>query len=402
MKRFLLLFIILYTFKAVHAQSLFDDAIMNENNSPKNQIMEIGGYLRTGIITNFKLDNIKNNYSETALNLKLKNDIVNCFSDIRLSLNKTEIIMNLREAWIEIYLGSLDFRLGNQIISWGRADGINPTDNLTPKDYSKFKNNEDDYKIANISYRARYYLPNITFEGVLIPFYKYSEIFYETDNKEIIDLIYALKITLQNSIFEGSLSWFDGRQPEAGLSGFNTRSAAEQIVLGADFVFTFNKLSLRGETAYSYTQDYTVYTYIPNPEIEWIIGFDTDFIPEVTLGFQYYGKWIEDWNKLEINNAYAIIKDFNRLLWNQTKEYQNNISSIIKLKLFHDTINLDLFGNYNITTEEIQSRIKLHWNLADALNFYTGVNYVSGPNGTRSDLAEDYMQTFFAEIKFSF
>lgn len=41
----------------------------------------------------------------------------------------------LGDLYLDVTLGRLDVRLGKQEIRWGRADGFNPTDNLTPFDY---------------------------------------------------------------------------------------------------------------------------------------------------------------------------------------------------------------------------------------------------------------------------
>lgn len=42
----------------------------------------------------------------------------------------------LREAYADRRFGTCGVRLGRQIISWGRADGINPTDRISPRDYT--------------------------------------------------------------------------------------------------------------------------------------------------------------------------------------------------------------------------------------------------------------------------
>ena len=38
----------------------------------------------------------------------------------------------LIEAYATVHFSKSDLRIGKQIVAWGRADGINPTDNLTP------------------------------------------------------------------------------------------------------------------------------------------------------------------------------------------------------------------------------------------------------------------------------
>src|SRR5262249_54766607 len=37
---------------------------------------------------------------------------------------------------IKLDLGHLDLELGRQKLAWGRTDGVNPTDNLTPRDWT--------------------------------------------------------------------------------------------------------------------------------------------------------------------------------------------------------------------------------------------------------------------------
>lgn len=42
--------------------------------------------------------------------------------------------LKLGEAYLDVSLGSVDLRLGNQLINWGTADGINPTSVANPRD----------------------------------------------------------------------------------------------------------------------------------------------------------------------------------------------------------------------------------------------------------------------------
>ena len=42
----------------------------------------------------------------------------------------------LNEAYFDAYLEKVDLRVGRQVINWGTADGINPTNEINPKDYT--------------------------------------------------------------------------------------------------------------------------------------------------------------------------------------------------------------------------------------------------------------------------
>ena len=60
----------------------------------------------------------------------------------------------IREAYLDLSHGPLDLRIGKQIIAWGRADRINPTDNLTPRDYTLLVPDDDDQRLGTPAVKA--------------------------------------------------------------------------------------------------------------------------------------------------------------------------------------------------------------------------------------------------------
>ena len=56
----------------------------------------------------------------------------------------------------------LDVRAGRQIIAWGRADGLNPTDNLTGEDLTLLAPDDDDRRLGTTALRASYYLGDVS------------------------------------------------------------------------------------------------------------------------------------------------------------------------------------------------------------------------------------------------
>ena len=77
--------------------------------------------------------------------------------------------VDLREAYVNAYLGPFDLRLGKQIIVWGRADALNPTNNLTPVDFRIRSPLEDDIRLGNVGARAFLRLGAVRLEGVWMP-----------------------------------------------------------------------------------------------------------------------------------------------------------------------------------------------------------------------------------------
>ena len=102
---------------------------------------------------------MKANYGELALQLRTaKTAYGDGFADARIRYglqgNAPGTFVDLREAYVNAYLGPFDLRLGKQIIVWGRADALNPTNNLTPVDFRIRSPLEDDIRLGNVGARA--------------------------------------------------------------------------------------------------------------------------------------------------------------------------------------------------------------------------------------------------------
>jgi hypothetical protein len=60
----------------------------------------------------------------------------------------------LREGYAQIRLGKLDLRAGRQIIVWGRADKVNPTDSWSTRDFTLLAPNDDDQRLGVTTLQA--------------------------------------------------------------------------------------------------------------------------------------------------------------------------------------------------------------------------------------------------------
>ena len=99
-----------------------------------------------------------------------ENDLQNPFYTSNLTL---PFSFEVREAYFELYnfiIKNLDITIGRQRIAWGTADGINPTDNLSPYDLSDiwdFTNNHSGIDAIDF----RYYIKDTKIEGVFLPYF---------------------------------------------------------------------------------------------------------------------------------------------------------------------------------------------------------------------------------------
>lgn len=75
---------------------------------------------------------------------------------------------DLREAFIDAYIGAFDIRLGLQQIVWGEADGVFVTDLLSPLDLSEFLTQDfSDIRLGIPALKTIYYAGSVEITGVL-------------------------------------------------------------------------------------------------------------------------------------------------------------------------------------------------------------------------------------------
>lgn len=80
--------------------------------------------------------------------------------------------IDIDEAYLDVYTGQVDIRLGIQKFAWGRLDEINPTDNLNPEDLTEGGTNDEvDRKIGVPALKVNAYSDAANVEVAFVPFY---------------------------------------------------------------------------------------------------------------------------------------------------------------------------------------------------------------------------------------
>ena len=363
--------------------------------------------------------------------------------------------VDVREAYVNTYLGPIDLRLGKQIIVWGRADMLNPTNNLTPADFRARSPIEDDRRLGNIGARVFVRLSPIRLEGVWLPAYsptnlpalslpKYVSFGDPTfPRTELKDGLGAGRVHLELASFEMSFSYLNGYAPMPGLTLANlliqpdnpalgqrpsvllSRTAYRQQVVGFDFSTTIGTLvALRGEAAYRRPYDYQNRLYAPHPDIQYVLGADHTF-GSVSVIVQYLGRYTFDWEKkngtrsgpdTEIlavdysDGAYNIASGLaqqelaknNQMLFSQTAQLQHLATARIEWLLAHDTLSLSALGFMNFTTKEWLVAPKIGYHLSDSMMAYVGAEIFHGPAGTLFGMIDQSMSAGYAELRATF
>jgi hypothetical protein len=398
---------------------------------------------------------IKAAYGELALQLRVKKERYgDAYAEARLRYGlqgeERALFVDLREAYVNAYVGPVDFRLGHQIIVWGRADAFNPTNNLTPVDLRVRSPVEDDRRVGNVGARTFLNFAPVRIEGVWMPLYAATE-FPPIEPGEFITLVEdfpapklenglgAGRVHLELPAFEMSASYLYGHAPLPGLSRFGytigvsppeifiARRAYDHHVVGFDFSTAISDVfALRGEAAYRHPLDYEDRVHAPRPDLQYVVGIDRAF-GSVSVILQYMGRYVFDWQRedgpddpleptalSDITTLSPAVEGFinagidaelaarNQVLFSQTERIQHLASARIEWLTLHDTLSLSALGMLNFTTEEWLVYPKLGYQLSDGMSAYVGAEIYVGPEGTLLDLIDEQLSAGYAELRFSY
>jgi len=309
------------------SQTNADAASGEEGTGGGGLPFDLNGYVRgdafVGKVPTKGAAEMKAAYGELSLKVTTKKlKYGDAFAEMRLryglQTGSRIQLVDLREAYVNLYAGPFDLRLGQQIIVWGRADAVNPTNNLTPTDLRVHSPNEDDRRLGNFAARAFLNFQPFRLEGVWVPLYTPSElplgfvqnviwspgVFPQPNLKNGTE---AVRLHLELPDVELSASYLYGYAPLPGLeyagnyvTGANPavyvqRHAYNQHVIGGDFSTTIaNWLGVRGEIAYRKPLHYNDRPYAPKPDVMYVLGLDHTF-DDVSVIAQYIGKYTVKW-----------------------------------------------------------------------------------------------------------
>ena len=454
MKTILIIALLLLTCQA-YPQGVFESSLSGGSDFG-NSRLSIGGYTRgaafLGIIPE-QDPYLQSLYAETSIKMKYNGGSWGgAFTDIRFytgsEYNEKVHKMDLREAYADFNINRLGLRFGKQILSWGRADGFNPTDNLTPKNYFVRSSEPDDLKIGNILLRAQYQAFDfLRLEVDLVPWYAPS--LYRFDLIEMPAFVrinpvvqpgfawddgsIGAKADLIFGLVEGALSWYSGydhlpalapgavtMSPTEGLDVGINQTPYRQQVFGADFATTLLGTGLRGEFAYKVPDTDSARPFKPNPEFQWVVSLDRGFGP-LRLVAAYNGKWVKDFIPADAPGEFdpAILADpsiwpmlegmfanqigyYNRILFDQTHETSHTVLFRPSLQLFHESLEVEAAVIWNITTEEYLLYPKVTWKHGSGIQASMGYQHYAGPENTRFSWIKDAFNGPFIEFKASF
>ena len=329
----------------------------------------------------------------------------------------------LREAFVDLRFGRLDVRAGRQIIAWGRADGLNPTDNLTGEDLTLLAPDDDDRRLGTTALRASYYLGDVSVAGFWLPEFRGHRFplpptpgfTFVRDRPEWPGDQWALRVEQTGRAVDWSASYFRGRDltPDLGvplaaaIRGGETAIALSHHriqVFGGDMAMNVGRIGLRAEGAYVDTEDGAGRDpFIKNPFLFVLVGGDRTFREYLNLNVQYLYRFVrgDRISRPGLSPTEAGVAELQGILNSQATRVQHGASFRASYKWLRETLEGECAAAGFVGPDGLALRPKVTYTVTDHWKVLAGAEIYRGDSSSVFGLLRPN-STAFLEARWSF
>lgn len=326
---------------------------------------------------------------------------------------------DLVEGWLRYTKGDFSLKAGRQIIVWGRADRLNPSDVLSARDFTLLVASDDEQRRGSLMLQGRLGVGNFTLDGYWLPEFRDNRFPVDRtpvgavviDDEKVRDRSqFAVKLDNSGGRFDWSLGWFHGtdrtrdfvRVAVPADSAPGTFTGVQQRfptvdVFAADIAAVAGRVGWRAEIAWSrYRGAQTVFRKGDN--IWLVAGFDTDVLAGWNLNLQYSLRHMIDYAdpRLIADPIDRAVASQSAAVNNQLDRTQHGMTARIARKWLQDTLDFELSTIVYFQTSDAAIRPKLSYAINDRLRMTAAADIFVGPRlsyfGRVRDLSAGFVQ----------
>lgn len=324
----------------------------------------------------------------------------------------------LQEGYLNFSAGNVDYRVGRQIIVWGRADRLNPTDNLTPRNFTLLTPEEDDQRMGSLAAKVTYHSHENSLTGIWLPDMN-PNIFPVTTTPGVFFTQHipssnriALKFDRSGSDVDWSTSYYSGLDLNPDIAiGATTTSGTNLIfnhnhirVFGMDAATVIGRYGLRAEAAYTWTANAGASDFlIKKPFLYMVMGGDRTFFDYLNVNIQYYLRHVTNYSDPQAiaDPLLRTVAIQTAALWNQFSRSQHGLSVRASNKWFNETLEGEIAAVASFGRSNYFIRPKLVYAFTDNVKGSLGLDIYRGESNTFFGRLRDN-SLLFAEMKYGF
>lgn len=365
--------------------------------------------------------------SRARARLKLEADLDEVYAFASVDAQKNwkipeEDSIAFHELWLEHIGDGWDLRVGRQIIIWGKADGVQITDLISPPDYTEYVTRDlDEIRMPVDAAKFRLLGEWVDTELIWIPVFK-AVVYPADDNPWALATSYpqnfgvtqdsadkpattlgnsevALKVSAYLPGFDIAASvfhtWDDMAAMHRTFSGDEqtgytlkfTPKHHRMTVFGLEFSRPWSDYVFRGEAAW-YVGRYFATSRLdvdplPKDALKWLVGVDWTPGNNWTVITQLTGQSIADYEEVLSAHEHDLTATLN-----------------ISKKLLRETLTLSSMLYYHFNDLDFFYRCKAEYKVTDNLHVLVGLDYFDGEDGQFGPY-NDNSQVWF-KTKYSF
>lgn len=346
--------------------------------------------------------------------------------------------IRLHEAYVNLSMSSLNVKLGNQIVRWGKSDGYSPIDNVNPEDFrggiaGRKEERKNPIPMANVEVDVR----GTTIQALYIPdHYKSdfdivgtdwslfgptdptsSRVDYEEEEFDgpFGDPEFGIRIASTVHQFDFALSYLATRSdtPSIGslsipvgfpldLENSSLRDLAAfaiatnqsipilyepQNIYGIEFETTWSDFGIRGDVAYfdAISLLNTDLDQIKKPQLQYVLGLDYISPSDFYINVQF---------------SHLRILDYEETIAFQEEDVYS-IHGTISQEFMDGELKLELRAFYDLSGDSTLYHPQILIKPWDNISIEIGAEIISGSNQTMFGLFEDNDQ-YYGTVKFEF
>ena len=326
---------------------------------------------------------------------------------------------DLVEGWLRLTSGNFSLKAGRQIIVWGRADRLNPSDVLSTRDYTLLVASDDEQRRGTAMLQARLGLGAFTLDAYWLPEFRANRLPLDrapagaeivADERVRDRSQFAVKLDRSGGSIDWSLAWFHGtdrtrdfvRVPLPPVSRPGSVTGVQQRfpkvdVFAADAAGIVGRFGWRTEVAWSrYRGADTMFR--KNDNVWLVAGFDTDVGGGWNVNLQYSLRRVLDHSdpRTLIDPIDRAVASQSAAVNHQLDRTQHGLTARIARKFLQDTLEFELSGIAYLPTTDAAVRPKLSYAINDRMRITVAADIFIGPRlsyfGRVRELSAGFLQ----------
>lgn len=299
-----------------------------------------------------------------------------------------------REAYLDWDNGVTALRMGRQIISWGRADSLNPTDKLDPKNFTLLVSDDDgqrqgiDAMNLRHSLDANWSLTTVVaqFSPHVMPAGSLPAALVPANSPSRAE--WALKLDHSGQGVDGSLSYFDGFE-RAERYSVDLSNPAMPIFrgnfdraqsLGIDFAFATAMFTWRGEFSHTNLQAECLTCDSTNRRVSRaVMGGDMELPSGLNVNLQYFFTQHHDFaDPASVPDAMRPLQAGRNLLNREFAVVERGVTMRLSDRLLNDKLKWEISAVADTTGNSWLIRPRVSYAFGDHLKLTLGLDLFEG------------------------